>query len=783
MITEDRTMQFAQTANRPINDDGDESQQEQARDPEAITLEAYHDILDEIEEQPAWRAIADKEMDYADGNQLDGDLLSRMASIGIPPAVEDMIGPVLLALQGFEADTRTDWRVTPNHDQDSGEIAEALNFKLNTAERESGADRALSEGFRPQIACGIGWVEVARESDPFAYPYRCQAVSRNEIRWDMSGKRHDLGDSRWLRRERWMRPERAALAFPDRSDLFEQLGRGGARWYEDMEGVEGGQSTGLQNAWMAGRSNTIEEDRFFNPSRREICIAELWYRRYVQAIVLRTRDGRVMEFNEDDPAHVLALAQGYATPVRATVMRVRRSYWCGPYLLHDGPTPYKHRHFPYVPMFGFREDRTGVPYGYVRAMKFQQDSINSGVSKLRWGMSVARVERTKGAVDMNDAQLRRQIARPDADIVLNAEHMAKPGARFEVKRDFQLTAQHFQLLNDSRAAIERVTNITSSFQGKASTATSGFQEQQQIEQSNRSVADIMDNFKAARMLVGELLLSMLIEDMGTAEQTVVVEGDAVRPDKTVRLNVLTVDSETGVQFRTNDVQRARLRVALEDVPSTSSYRAQQSATFAEVIKSLPPQYQQALAPFLVQLMDVPNKREVIEAMRAADQVPTPEQIQQQIKEAVDQALTKAQNELKTRDLDIKERLAEAQVRKTEAETVNTGVQSSFSAMQAGEQIAQMPMIAPIADAVMQGAGYQRPNPMGDDPNFPVPEQTAAMNIQSPYIQGAGPAAAEAAAAPPVHQNTSPAFPPVPDKGRSPMHGIETPNPGDNIEGA
>ena len=67
---------------------------------------------------------------------------------------------------------------------------------------------------------------------------------------------------------------------------------------------------------------------------------------------------------------------------------------------------------------------------------------------------------------MTDEQLRRQIARPDADIVLNANHMAKPGARFDVKRDFELSQQHFQLINDNRAAIERVSNITSGFQGK-----------------------------------------------------------------------------------------------------------------------------------------------------------------------------------------------------------------------------------------------------------------------------------------------------------------------------
>ncbi len=80
---------------------------------------------------------------------------------------------------------------------------------------------------------------------------------------------------------------------------------------------------------------------------------------------------------------------------------------------------------------------------------------------------------------MTDEQLRRQVARPDADIVLDAAHMARPGARFDVKRDYELSQQHFQLISDNRAAIEQVSNITSGFQGKKGNATSGKQEQLQ----------------------------------------------------------------------------------------------------------------------------------------------------------------------------------------------------------------------------------------------------------------------------------------------------------------
>lgn len=126
------------------------------------------------------------------------------------------------------------------------------------------------------------------------------------------------------------------------------------------------------------------------------------------------------------------------------------------------------------------------------------------------------------------------------------------------------------------------------------------------------------------------------------------------------------------------------------------------------------------------------------------------------------------HDLKMRELDIREREAAAREKLMQAQTVQTGVQASYSAMQAGAQVAQMPQIAPVADAVMQSAGYQRPNPGGDDPDFPTAEAVPPMPPKDP-----GPL-------PGVQANTSPAYPPVPDDGASPMQGIETMDVGDNL---
>ncbi len=647
--------------------------------------------------------------------------------------------------------------MTPDGDPGGQDVADALNYRLNQAERHSQADKALSQAFRPGIGVGIGWVEVARASSSVQYPYKCRYVHRNEMWWDMqSGE--DPADWQWLFRRRWVDRRRAARMFPESKDIILYSAD---KWLADLAGemLEGGQSTGLAQALDAERAWTVQEDMWTNEENSQVCITELWYRRWDEVQMLRARNGRTVEFDRDNELHQAALQSGRAVLATEIVTRMRRAYWMGPHLLHDGPTPYPHDKFPYVPVFGYREDMTGVPFGLIRDMIFPQDNLNASISKLRWGMSSTRTERTKGAVAMPDPIFRRMAARVDADIVLDAEHMSRPGARFEVKRDFQLNAQQFQLMEDSRRALGRVSNIGPAFSGQEGTARSGIQEQTQLEQAQVGIADLMDGFKEARQQVGELLMAMIIEDMGRDEQTIVIEGDTLNPPRTVVLNSPEIDPATGLQYLSNDVQRTRLMVSLEDVPTSSSFRAQQLNALSESVKSLPQELQTVVMPFMIDLMDLPRKDQIVQAIRQATTQTDPEKMREQIKQEL-------QYELKLRELENKERLTEAQIKNLMAQAVQTGVQAAFSAMQGGAQVAQMPMIAPIADAIMQGAGYKKPNPMGDDPNFPQP---------------ATPGAAEQAdAAVPVRENTSPAFPPVPDSGASPMHGIETTDTADNL---
>lgn len=685
-----------------------------------IDLTTFTNWLNEIDNQPAWRGKADKEMDYYDGNQLDSELLQQQKAIGMPPAIEPLIGPAIKSVLGLEAKTRTDWRITSDNGKENDEVAAALNYKLNQSERKSGADRACSDAFKTQLCVGIGWVEVSKENDPFKFPYRCKAVHRNEIWWDFLSVEPDLSDARYFIRKRWTESQQAILKFPDKKDLIE---RSTGRWTDRFAlTMDGGESTDLAKSWEDERGWSIEEQQWRDLDSGRVCLYEVWYRRWEQVAIIKTPDGRIVEVDMDNKDHIEIIAAGLIKPEKTTVSRMYVSYWMGPHKLYDGKSPYKHTDFPYVPFWGEREDRTNVPYGNVRGMIYLQDNVNSLMSKLRWGMSAVRTTRTKGAVAYSDEQFRQQSARIDADIILDAQHMAQNGATFKIERDFTLNNQQFQLLNESRAGIARASGITDGFQGQQGSATSGLQESTQIEQATQSLADLMDNFKFGRTKVGELLLSMIVEDMIGKPEKVLIRGGAVKDDIVVSLNEPTVDDD-GTEYLSNDVSRTILKVAVNDVPATSSFRSQQLNAMSEAFKSMPQEYQVIALPHLLALMDVPDKEDIIKAIKEASQQQTPEQVQQQIDEAVKTALQNAGMDLKMRELDLKyspERMM-AEIQKLVSETVKNNVGSSFAAMQAGEKIAMVPQIAPIADVVMQQSGWRQPTPNGQDPNFPQPQ--------------------------------------------------------------
>jgi hypothetical protein len=654
----------------------DQSGQNKSSEQDGLSLERFTQFVGEIDLQPPWRGKADREMDFYDGNQLDSEVLRRQQEIGMPPAIEPLIGPTIDAVLGMEAKTRTDWRVIPDGDITEGdEVADALNHRLNQAERQSGADRAISEAYASQIKVGLGWVEVGRNTDPYEYPYRCKHVHRNEIWWDFLSREPDLSDSRYLIRRRWTDIEQAALLFPDQADLIRNAGNGWMNIDLSRLAMDGGSSTDLAMAWDQERGWSIEEQQWRDTFNKRVCLYECWYRIWERVLVIKTKDGRVVEYDEKNDIHVTLVALKRAKLQSAVISRMRLSWWMGCHKLWEGPSPHPHNKFPYVAFWGKREDRTGVPYGLIRGMMYLQEEVNARIAKMQWGLSAVRTTRTEGVVKSTDEKFRQEIARSDADIILDAKKMAEQGAVFKVERDFELNDQQAQRLVDAREGIKRTGGIYNSFMGQDGQAKSGVAISGLVEQSTQTLADINDNSKYARGEVGDLLISLIIEDMQDEMQEVTIPGNVIREDRTVVLNEPTVDPDTGIPYLNNDIQRTKLKVVLNDVPTTPSFRAQQLSALSEAFKSMPPQYQQVALPHLLMLMDIPDKREIIEAIKQLGEQPTPEDIQKLIDDAVAKALLEASVAAKQEELRI-------QMFKAKADNANKRISAEAAYMRA-----------------------------------------------------------------------------------------------------
>lgn len=123
----------------------------------------------------------------------------------------------------------------------------------------------------------------------------------------------------------------------------------------------------------------------------------------------------------------------------------------------------------------------------------------------------------------------------------------------------------------------------------------------------------------------------------------------------------------------NDVAMAQVKVILEDIPATPSFRAQQLQSFSQIVSSAPPQAQIVLFPILLELSDVPNRHEVADQLRKAMGVPgtaTPEE-----EEAM--AAKQAEAEAMQKQMAVLEmKLKEAQVLKTQAEANRLNAQAA-----------------------------------------------------------------------------------------------------------
>lgn len=586
-----------------------------------LSVTALASFLRDIDFQPSWRARADVDADYYDSNQYDSQTLALMEERGIPPIVVNLIAPTINLVLGMEEKTRRDWVVRADDDKDV-DFALAMSQKMQEAERGSFADKACSDAFAGQTKAGLHWVHVRKQRrDPYAYPYVVEGVHRREIWWDWHDQDPLLRNARWLVRRKWYDQDVLQAQFPQHSDLIAQVATGWSM-FEDRTVLDVGHP--LYQDWLSQRDFHWGIDEWRNLDRKRLALYEVWYRVWgAEQPLLVLNDGRIFEITDtmDDlrkQATAEAIKTGMGEVRYARAPKMRLSYWIGPHRMEDIPSPMPHNDFPYVPFWGYREDRTGVPYGHIRAMRPMQDEVNARRARMLWQLSAKRLIGLEDAVRDKKA-IEAEVARPDAAIWLNSKLVGNRTIKdiLQIDDNSGLNAQQIAAYEDAKVTLQDVANTFKEQLGKTGTADSGIAISQLIEQGTMALAELNSNYQFARTAVGNQLFAIVKADLVKRETEVTID-KGMGQKKKVKINERKWDPELERQVTSNSVELMRAKVVIDDAPASATYRQHMAMELTNLAKGLPnPQLQAAVLDMVIMASDLPHREEIAARVRSS----------------------------------------------------------------------------------------------------------------------------------------------------------------------
>ena len=640
-------------------------------------------LCSDIDSQPKWRDAANKACAYYDGDQLPPEVLQVLKDRGQPMTIHNLIAPTVDGVLGMEAKTRTDLVVMSDEPDDETEkLAEAINAEFADACRLGNMNKARSDAYAEQIKAGLSWVEVRRNSDPFGPEFKVSTVSRNEVFWDWLSREADLSDCRWLMRRRWMDTDEAKATFPGMAQVIDYA-------IDDWRGfvdttVTEGQPSPLMSAWEEYQSWDRKENEWLQRERRRVLLQVVYYRTFDRLPVMALSSGRVVAFDKNNLMHAVAVASGRVQVRVGRVSRIREAWFVGPHFIVDRPCSAPQGMFPLVPFWGYRKDKTGEPYGLISRAIPAQDEVNFRRIKLTWLLQAKRVIMDEDATQLSDNELMEQIERPDGIIKLNPARKNQKSVAdvFRVEQDFQVASQQFQVMQESEKLIQDTMGVYSAFLGQDSNASSGVAISNLVEQGATTLAEINDNYQFACQQVGRLLLAYLLDGLKKRRNHAVV----INRDDRQRRQTIVLNAEGDNGELTNDISRLNTHIALAPVQQTPAFKAQLAQRMSEVIQGLPPQVQAVVLDLWVNLLDVPQKQEFVERIRAALGTPkSPDEMTPEEQQAAQQqqAQEQQQQELQMREMAGRVAKLEAEAARAQAaaQRDNAGAQRDVAAAQ------------------------------------------------------------------------------------------------------
>lgn len=565
--------------------------------PKQVSGALYRKWQQATDSLSTFRELGAKCKRYAAGKQWTEEEIELLRRRNQPAIVYNQIAPLRRhVISLFEAMKRT-ITVLPRSSNDTDKawmMAQVINaiFDVNNV------DSKRLWIARDAFDTGIGWWTVQRGQLLTKDPIEVDYVPWDEMIWDVSAKRMDLDDAAFVARIKWLPMETVRSAFPEYRKAIEEC-LNNPQWGDNI----GGDSIPRVDSYGRVSSRTPWADM----TRDMVQVMEWWEYRYEQMPCLVSGD-MLVPFDED--LHGTLVANG-AQLVDAPVRVPYILFICGPWVLFEGRTHYRHFNFPFVPVVFDWDDANHVPRGLVADLIDPQDEVNKRRSKAIHFLNMNQVVMDEGAVSNVD-ELREELADPEGIII------KRPNRNFEVLRNLELAKGHFEMMVEALNEIRTVSGVFQDAVGQPTNARTGAAIQARQQGTQTSLVFFFSNMMQGERKMATMAMD-LVRQFYRAPRVFRITDERGQA-AFIELNKPVQDPLTGEVIVENSLQslQADLVVAYRAPMATERQAMAQHVT--EVMKAAPPQVQSALIDLWLDLMDVPRKDEIRQRMAAAAQM-------------------------------------------------------------------------------------------------------------------------------------------------------------------
>lgn len=630
---------------------------------------------------------------YYDNEQWSDEEKKILEERGQAATVYNVIATSVDWIIGSEKRGRTDFKILPRGKEDS-KPAEAKTKFMKYLSDVNRTPFSRSLAFEDTVKVGIGWLEEAVQDEDDGEPVYCGHESWRNMLWDSAGSKLDCADWRYQFRSKWVDEDIAKALFPGREAAIEQAVMDSTLYVGwDIEDGDLPMDSAEFERENSGINSTIVTHQ-----RRRVRLIEAWYRAPEKVKKLRGGMFSGDIYDESDRRHTDAVAKG-AFVVEKVMMRMRVAIMTTTGLLYEGPSPYRHNRFKFIPIWGFRRGKNGLPYGVIRRMRDIQDGVNKAKSKAQYILSTNKVVIEDGALpdDVTYEDFADEVSRPDAIIRVKSGKISS--IKFDLDRE--LAPAFLDMMGRDIQMIQQAGGVTDELLGRTTNAVSGIAVERRQEQGSLATSKFFDNLRFAEQLRGEIELS-LMEQYVTEEKQFRITNQRGTPE--------FVAINDGLPE--NDITRSKADFVISEADWRATMRQAAVDQLTEMLVKMPPQVAMVMLDLLVESMDIPNRDEIVKRIRTvngqrdpdATELTPEEQAQQQAQaEAQAMQARAAMAEILEKEAKVDKTMAETDRIKKQA--INDSVTATNTAMQAAQSVVMMPTIAKVADGILGEAGW------------------------------------------------------------------------------